>query len=337
MKVTTEEYVKNYYEILNSNYPLFIKYLDFMNTVAGYIVNMHIDLSNSYDVLASHEYECRLDRYATIELTGKILGSINNDYEKLFYSELKKGNIKFSPFKRTITSTTKKKNKIRIKIYETHTIEDVLKLVHEMLHFIHLKNYDCEISDEDFYFYSEMYAVIGDFYGIFYLLENNILTNDVNTYLKDLFIGLTAKSDTTISNGIFLFTYKSVNNIKDDLVKKYVKEKQFPEEYADLGLVLNNIKEFTFHEDSQYLFALPFSYIISKMMISDDKYKEILVNCLSKVKDNGSNSIIYELGLDKIFSNEEFLYTIITDFYSVIENAYEEKEIGYQKKIGDLW
>ncbi len=337
MRVTTDVYVKDYFDGLKSDYPLFIKYLDFINTVAGYIINMHLDLSTGYEVLESDKYQCRIDRYATIELASKILGSISKDYQDLFFQELKRGSIKFSGFKKTITSTTKKRNRIKIKIYETHTLEDVLKLVHEMLHFIHLKNSECKIDDEDFYFYSEMYAIVGDFYGAFYLLENNILKEDVLTYLKDVFISIIDKADSCICNGMFLFTYNSVGNIKDELVKKYVQAKGFPSVYEDLDFVLSSMNSFTFHEDGQYLFALPFAYVISKMMLSDDKYKDIFVNALMHTKENGSFPIIGYFGLENVLKEEESLYKIMLDFYSIIEEVYAKDNVNYQKKIGEIW
>lgn len=334
--LSLDEYVKQYLKEVKEAFPLLIKYLDYNTTVAGYIINMHIDLISDNLLSEDIEYRNKFDSYETIKLCIEILSSLSEEYKKIFIEELNKGNIVLDS-KSEYSGTYVSDDTVKIVVQQSNDISDVFKLLHEFIHSIHLKSCNNDMNCENFFVYSEMFAMAIELYTLFYLTKKNMYKEDINTYLKEYFFGLTEKADTVISNGIFLYVENINNKLDLDLVIEYVKVKGFPEEYSNIDEVLNIIDEFLYHEDSTYIFGFIFSYLIGKLMINNPEYKKKFVELLNSSGEVGSIKILEEFKLLDIFKDENLLYNVINEIYRMIYDSLSKKEVNFQKKIGELW
>lgn len=334
--LSLSEYVDLYLKEVDEAFPLLIKYLDYNITVAAYIINMHLQLISDDLLTEDIVYKAKFDYYETIRLTIEILSSLSEEYKKIFIDELNKGNIVFDS-EAEYSGTYVEDDAVKIIVQTEEDISDVFKLVHEFIHYIHLNSCDKNMNTENFYVYSEMFAMAGELYTFFYLFKKNICSEDIKSYLKEYFFGLTEKADTVISNGIFLIVQKTNKELDFDLILKYIDDKYLPVEYKNLDQILDIIDEFLYHEEATYIFGFIFSYLIAKLMINSDENKDKFVRLLNSSGTVGSIKIMEEFDLLKITKDEKLLYDITFDFYDMLSAVLSKKEIDYQKKIGELW
>lgn len=323
---------RDYCEDLNEVYPLYMKYLDVINTIAGNIMEIYIDIGQLYPVLEDQTYINEFDELETIELCLKILDSLDNSLGEQFLDYYANGTIKYK--KNIASSNTSVVNEnVVSEIISTRNIKEVFVTIHEFFHALHLNLSGLELQDEDYYFYSETIAMVSELYAMMYLFNNPIYKDDVISYCKEFFESFIYKADITLKNGMLMFAYQATEDVRVEDLNKYAEFKNFPNVYQDVKLVLKDFDNFEYHNYARYVVGLPFSLLLAKSIFDSKKDKELYLQLFKEISNIGVKDIIKRFDLECLFYDADKLFAAVNYLYDTIEDLYSNSKIDYQKKI----
>ena len=321
--------IKTYCDGVFDLYPRYNKYLSLNNKISDYILEIYYN----ENIEKKYKYVTDFDEFESIELACEIIGSISQDLKEKFIEYINDGGVHI--LDDCISGTYINNTKIESSIKKTNTIVDPITIVHEFMHYIHLEKYG-DIYYEDYYYFTEILGLVGDFYSIFYL-ENNKpeLFDDVKAYLSESICSLASFADRTLPFGMVLDIYKNKHSLSKLAFLTYMKTNKISMKFFN---VLNHYKpneHFNYHEDVRYVFALPIAYKISKDIFTKKykfyEYKEVFdkLPCINVEK------CLNILNLDSHFENDEALKLIMGEILTDFVNLYD-KEKNKVKKYGDL-
>lgn len=318
-----KESIINYCDGMFDLYPKYNKYLTLNNSIANYILEIYYnDFLNK-----ESNYQSYFDDQSSYDLAYEILNSISEELALKFKKCIEDNIIEYSD--NCSSCTYLESEKIKCRINHTHKIIDSIAMIHEFFHYIHLEKYG-EISYEEYYYYSEILGLVGDFYSTFYLINNKQeLHDDVVAYLNDDITKLAMCSDEVIPFGTLLEVYKSKHSISKLALKKYIKEHNLSKKFINVLDYYKDADHYNYHEDARYVFSFPIALIISLDLINNPtsyyRYKEVF-NLLPHIS---AEEALHNLGLNKYLEDENelsnIMNTINNTLLSIIDNDVKVK------------
>lgn len=329
-----EELIKEYSDELYSKMPIFFKYLEVINAYAGYFGQIEGHMADK--VKDIEDYKGDVDYISLVGLCNEILSSLDVGLCAKFNQRLVDGTVNLDEEEETITSMSVKAGKIDITINKTYTIEDVLGIIHEFFHSIHIEKFDNDLQNPDWYFFTEAVAMIGEIYAIMYMYNHNIMREDLISYIKKYLSTIFAQADTTLLTGLTLEIYDKEQSLSDDAVNHFIQIKQLPEEYSEIIDVLEYLDDFLFHESATYTFGFPISMIVATKMIEDENYKRKVIQILSNINDYSLESLLTILGIEDILKNEDYICLAMNYVYEVSDKLVEEQQIDIKRLLVEM-
>lgn len=320
----TEKLIKEYSDELYSSMPIFFDYLEIINLFAQYIGQIESLIGAKTENI--NEYKTSVDFLSLIELCNQILSTLDRGLCDKFNKRLADGTINLdSEEELSITAMTVVDHNIDINVKRTYTIEDVLGLIHEFFHSIHIEKYDNDMQNANWYFSAELIAMIGEFYAIMYLNQNNIFKDDLIEYLKGVLNVIFAKANDTLITGLTLEIYDKEQSISDEAVQHFIRTRGLPQEYGAIIEVLEELEDFEFHDNATYIFGFPISMLIATKMLEDDSYKRKMLYLLEHINEYSPKSLLTYLGVEGILSDEDYICSVI-NYICEVSNKMIEKE-----------
>jgi len=319
-----------YYQILKKDHPELINNINIINDEILYFIQLFYENKDKF--YKTLEYSKTYDMQMTVLEVKRILKSINPIYERKFIEYLKNKKIAYIKLFKSCTNGKK------IYIRRRNNIEDVMTLIHEFFHFIHLEKYDYDMNNKDWYIFSEMIAITFELYALLKLYENADYKNDLTKYFLLIVYNISLKVDSIISEAMMLNMYDKYGKVDTETFYKYIKEKQMPIEFiSPINDKIRKNKRFEYHYTASYIFGFPLSFYMANKMINDDKYFSKVLDVLENMNKYNYNEIMDKLELSDVLSpdNEyENLYQLmlqINDFIDIIYNKSNVKKIGAKK------
>ena len=327
-----EELIKEYSDELYLKMPVFFKYLEIINAYAGYFGQIEGYMADK--VKDIEPYDVDIDTLTLVELCSKILLTLGKDLCDKFNRRLVDGTVNFE--EDTITSMKVKNGNIDITVNKTYTIEDVLGLIHEFFHSIHIEKYNNNMHDANWYFLTEMIAMTGEIYAIMYMYKNNIMKHDLIAYIKKYMGTIFAQANITLLTGLTLEIYDKEQSLREEAIQHFIEAKELPEEYSEITEVLEYLDDFLFHESVAYTFGFPISVIIATKMIDSDEYKRKVLYLLEHINDYDIESLFIALGINDILKNEDYICSAMNYVYEVSDKLIEDEPIDIKRLIVEM-
>lgn len=327
-----EELIKEYSDELYSKMPAFFEYLEIINVYAGYFGQIEGYMESK--VKDIEPYDIEIDTLSLVDLCNKILSNLDKDLCEKFNKRLVDGTVKFKDD--AVTSMKVKNGNIDITVNKTYTIEDVLGLIHEFFHSIHIEKYDNNMQDANWYFLTEMIAMTGEIYAIMYMYKNNIMKHDLISYIKKYMDTIFAQANTTLLTGLTLEIYDKEQSLSEEAVQHFIKVKELPEEYSEITDVLEYLDDFLFHESAAYTFGFPISVILATKMIDSDEYKRKVIYLLEHINDYNIESLFISLGISEILKDEDYICSAMNYVYEISDKLIEDEPIDIKRLIVEM-
>ena len=316
--------IKDYCKELLDTYPKYEKYLSLNNVISEYVLSIYY----SDDISKEYDYKEKFTNEQSIMLSKEIINSISYKLSTIFDNYIENGSITFS--KEKISHTSILNGKIKSIINQRNTICDSITLVHEFLHCIHLEKYN-DISKEEYYFYTEIMGMIGDFYSIIYLFNNKKYIKEVQNYLIETINKLAICADEVLPFGLLLDVYIKNNDISKNLLVKYIEDNNISKDFINVLEHFNN-EEYNYHDDTRYIFAFPLAFIISSNLF-DDKLKSEYIGLFNQLPDISVDQLLNKLKIDLFFNDEDELSLVMKYIYTLFVDILSDKKV---KKIGEI-
>ena len=327
-----EQLIKEYSDELYSKMPIFYQYLEVINAYAGYFGQIEGYLEAK--VTDIEEYQLELDYLSIIEICNEILMSLDSKLCDKFNKRISDGTIDFKCD--SITSMSIVDKKINITINKTSTIEDVLGLIHEFFHSIHIEKYDNDMQNQEWYFFTEAIAMTGELYAILYMYKNNILKEDLNSYLKKYISTMFAHASNTLLTGLTLEIYDDEQSLSDVAVNHFISVKQLPEGYNEITEVIQYLDDFLFHESATYTFGFPIALLIASKMLDDEEYKIRLLSLLEHINEYDLDNLLTSLGIKNIIKNEDYMCDAMNYVYSVVNEMLDDRQLDIKSLLIEM-
>ena len=311
-------------------FPRYKRNLKLNNFISYLFVQRYLE-----NEILDFKYETRFDKCSTIELASEILESISPSLKERFIKEYKNGNIIFKKHSKNGFSSTKVDNGIKCIISQNNTIVDPITCVHEFLHFLHLEKYNNNISDEDYYYFTEILGLAGDFYSIYYLaFIKKEYINDIKSYSSNIINSIMGSAQESLFVGTVIEIYEKYHSLSEESISKFLKECETFEEGTDVLELYSCIEEINYFECVRYVYALPVALQIASDLISGnkEKYKGIF----EKFETMTPEEILEELELDEHLKNRTTLIECIDSIYGNnidIYNLIEKVNDNHEKRI----
>ena len=256
--MNTKKEIKTYCDGMFDLYPRYSKYLSLNNKISDYILAIYYNK----DISKNIEYKVTFDDYSSIQLASEILESISTDLRDKFIDCIRNKRIIFSDD--SISATYLVEDYIMSSVKRTNTISDSINLIHEFMHHIHLEKYG-NITYEEYYYFTEVLGMFGDFYSIFYIADNKKeLYSDIESYLSETICSLAGCADRTLHFGIIMEIYKSKHSLSKFAFMKYIKENDISKKFMHVLEYFKDSDHYSYHEDVRCVFAFPLAYKMAK-------------------------------------------------------------------------
>lgn len=311
-------------------FPRYKRDLALNNFISYLIVQMYLE-----NEIREYDYETVFDECSTIELASEILESISSSLKKKFIKEYKAGNIIFIDNSETSYSHTYVNGTIKCKITQNKNIMDPITCVHEFLHLLHLETYNNNISEEEYYYFTEILGLVGDLYSIYYLafIKKEYL-NDIKGFSFNIINSMMGSAQESLFVGTVIDVYNKYQSLSDENISKYLKTCDTFEEDTDILELYCCLDEINYFECVRYVYGLPIALQISSDLIAGnkEKYKGIF----DKFKTTTPEEILKELSLDKHLTDRatlvEYISTVYDNFTSIFDIKVKEDTKQYGKK-----
>ena len=335
-EITLEEYVENYNSQVYNTFPKLFRYMEYINDSAYNICWLGEQLFKEETTFDG--YENNIGVSELINQAINILGMFSKDYKKLLEEIIKNGVINFyDATDETFSYTTFKNNYADVSIDRNYNVEDLLKIIHEFFHYVHIDNFNRTPGEEDCYIYTEFFALTAEMYAMFYMYKNNIYKNDIIIYLKKYIMILYSYANKTFIQGSVMHIYDICNDFSDEAINEYIKLTNTSEEIKNVLYLLDDIDDFDYHILAPYIIGVLPAFLLAKNMI-DDKYSvERFKTCVENAKNYTEIDELFKLlNIENILQSTDEISNVIDDVYDIVKDFFEEKNINYQKKLGDL-
>lgn len=324
------EKLKNYCKELKANYPRFFKYLHQQIDIADYFMEMYF----KNNITTELNYETKFDELEQIELSKEIINSISSELLDKFNLELNKGNIIFNDDSKDFSYTNVENNEIKCHICNCDNISGPISAVHEFFHLLHLEKYLNNISDENYYYFTEIFGLVADFYSMFYLaFIKKEYVKDVKAYFSNFFSSITQMSQMTLILGTIIDIQETKGNINKESIKSYVIENKLSEDFLDIRDFFDDYDINEYVEVSRYVFALPIAFIISVDLISNSKSYLKYKTVFSDLENNNVEESMEELDLLNHLKDKKYLQSLMDTIYINFVDLMKFEEKDKIKKI----
>lgn len=336
-EITLEEYIENYNTAIFNTYPKLFYYLNYINMSATNINWLGENLFNQDMEL--EDYHIYVSSIELIDLGRMIIGSLGMDYLQKFERCLVDGTIDFyNADDDSFAYTNFHDNHFDVSIDCNYNIEDVMKLVHEFFHFIHIEQFDDKLEDENCYVYTELFALVGEVYAVLYLYKNNIYRQDVCNYLKKFVRVICYYANRSLIQGFVMHVYDTCRNFNSKSLEHYFNLTGVPEDFAILFDFLDDIDDFDFHERAIYILGFLPAYLIAQLMINDDSVIIKFKNCIEHIRDYSEIEELFAyFNIDDLIRDNNGLISLSTNLYEDFSALLTNDKIIYEKKIGEIW
>ena len=327
-----EQLIKEYSDELYSKMPIFYQYLEVINTYAEYFGQIEGLLEEKVNDI--EEYCVDLDYLSIIEICNEILMSLDKNLCDKFNKRITDGTIDFKHD--SITSMGISNKRINITINKTSTIEDILGLIHEFFHSIHIEKYDNDMQNQEWYFFTEAIAMIGELYAVMYMHENSILKDDLNKYLKKYISIMFSHANNTLLTGLTLEIYDREQSLSDDAVSHFIQFKNLPEEYNEISEVIEYLDDFVFHESATYTFGFPIALLIASKMLIDEEYKLRFLSLLAHINEYDLDNLLTSLEIKNIIKNEDYICDAMNYIYNIVNEMLNERQLDIKSLLIEM-
>ncbi len=329
-----ENSLKVYLNELYKCYPCYEKYLELNNDIALYL----LDIYDQETIPKSTEYKQELDVYTAIDLAHEIISSISEALGITFIELIKQRSIYFiSPEEQDFSCTYSLDGVSYSSVNNHDNICTVMCLVHEFFHNIHLDKYHGDMKDEEWFFYTEIFGLMGDFYSAFYLLRGKKqLRSDVKNYLCNFFESMVACSDRCLITGMIIDIYTKKKSLSTKAIKDYVKERGLSKEAENiLNLLSEEDDDYEYYKEVPYIFAFPVAFQLAANVLTNQEYKQRFVDMFDKVADIKAKEWFQVMGVFEHTKDSHTLNEVMNAYYTNMIDVYtlDNPKI---KKIGDL-
>lgn len=329
-----EEYLEDFINGLNKNYPCFIEYLNHINELSFYVNYLGENIIDS-DFIERKYLKKDLSKLESFNICLKICQTLG--YENEFINVLDNKILKFKKAtKKSFSYTKVKNNKLFMVIEIDNTVEDVIKIMHEFFHYLHISKYEDKLKSDKCYLFSETFAAIGELYAILYLYNNNIYKDDIVTYFKAYFNTLHVKANYTLINGIMLDIYNKHHSLDSETIDKYILEEEHDDWVKNIVEYNFELGNFDFFENAGYAIALiPALLVVISMQENNDNILNVK-DCIENIHDYNTMEKLYKkLNVYEFIYNQDNLVDLVSNLYHFFKGVIDNNEIEYQKKIGN--
>lgn len=321
--------LEEYYKILKKDFPKFINNINIINDEILYFIQLYYDNKDKF--VDTGSYERIYDKRKTVLEVKKILRGINPEYEEKFVNYLNNKKIAYIKIFRSCTNGKK------IYIRQRNSIEDVITIIHEFFHYIHLEKYDYNMNNSDWYTFTEMIAITFELYALLKLYEKDEYKNDIKKYFLLILYNISLKADNISSEAMMLNIFDKYGKMDTEAFYKYINKKQMPEEFMiPINDDIKKNKKFTYLFNAPYIFAFPLSFYMANRMLNDNEYLKKVINVLDNINKYNYDEIMNKLELSIVLSkddNYENLYQLMLEINNFIKKISKDdiKGIGVKK------
>ena len=331
-----EEYVNMYSTEVYNSFPNLFKYLNYILVQAGYMEDIR-EYNQQY-ILDEHSYENKIDINCLLNMCIEVLDTIDPCLKDKFILYLNNGTIEFNDDEDSISSTQNDNNNLSITIKRNYNVEDILVTIHEFFHAIHLEKYNLEFTD-DWYLITEMIAITGELYTLFYLMDKEFCTTDLEIYLNKLMGSVFMHNYVTLENGIFIDLYDKMQAINNDSLDEYIVMNNLPESYNELLTDDDesaDTAEFEYHLSATYSLAFPLSILLSRRLLLDDQYKKTYMRVLNNIYMYDIPTIFDKLGITEYLNNDDKLFELMNFINRYLTKKFTKEKVNIKDKK-ELW
>lgn len=337
-EITLEEYIEAYNSEVYNVYPIFFREMNYINILAYYF-NWIGECLFSEDVMLDKYKNSNISINDVLQIAFDIISDFGNGYKEEFEKCINDGTIEFvDADDNSYAYTAKENNHFSISVDRNYNIEDIIKLVHEFFHYLHIRKFDEGFKNEQCYLYGEMFSILGEIYAVLYLYKNNIFKDDAITYLKKEIMIIYKYANNTLIMGIVMHIYDLYNNFTDKSIDEYINFTNSPEEFVNAFDYLNDIEEFNYHELATYIIGFFPAFVLANSMIDDKSIIIRFTNCINHINEYKDKRELFNyLSIDNLLLDTISLSQLVDEMYLMFKQLYNNNEITYQKKLGELW
>ena len=331
-----EEYVEMYSSEIYNSFPNLFKYLNYILVQAGYMEDIR-EYNQKY-ILDEHNYENKIDINCLLNICIEVLDTIDTGLKNKFILYLNNGTIDFNDNEDTISATQNDNNNLSINIKRNYNIEDILATIHEFFNGIHLEKYNLEFID-DWYIITEMFAITGELYTLFYLMDKEFCTTDLEIYLNKFIESMFIHNYVTLENGLFIDLYDKMQSINKESLEQYIVMNNLPENYNEILTDDDesaDTDEFNYHESATYALAFPLSIILARRLLMDEEYKKIFMDVLRNINMYDIQTLFDKLGIKEYIENDDKLFELMNFINKYLTKKFTNKKINI-KDNKELW
>ncbi len=331
-----EEYVEMYSSEIYNSFPNLFKYLNYILVQAGYMEDIR-EYNQKY-ILDEHNYENKIDINCLLNICIEVLDTIDTGLKNKFILYLNNGTIDFNDNEDTISATQNDNNNLSINIKRNYNIEDILATIHEFFHGIHLEKYNLEFID-DWYIITEMFAITGELYTLFYLMDKEFCTTDLEIYLNKFIESMFIHNYVTLENGLFIDLYYKMQSINKESLEQYIVMNNLPENYNEILTEDDesaDTDEFNYHESATYALAFPLSIILARRLLMDEEYKKIFMDVLRNINMYDIPTLFDKLGINEYIENDDKLFELMNFINKYLTKKFTNQKINI-KDNKELW
>ncbi len=331
-----ERIFKLYYDKIGTEFPKSIEYLDFVNDVIVYMYELYNDFK--IEEILNRNIKRVLPKGEINDICIEVLKSIDPKYSRNFKKYTKENII--TPSKEAYSYADNE----GIHIFQTNNIEQILVTMHEFIHDIHRISVNEEelIDNLDAWHSSEMFAMIVEFYALFYMNKNNILADEIKkSFLSYIYFMYTKSSkvmgESLILNIIDKYGDLSIKSILNYAKNHHLSDKQIQtinkvDSYKILkstaGDKMDLTGEYRYAEDYRYIFGFPLAIYIANRMSISDSYKERFVENFANIGEIGSDKFLKKLSAYQIIEDQDCLEWVIGNVKSYTNHIINDDEFN---------
>lgn len=328
-----EMILKDYLYKLNKFCPYFIEYLELNNNIALYL----LDIYDQGILPESREYQQVINKNDSILLAHEIISSISPNLGTKFIELINNQQIYFISKEEQEFSCTYGLDGISYSSVNDHNnICTTICLIHEFFHNIHLTKYNCDMTNADWFFHTEVFGLMGDLYSIFYLLNyKKELSSEVKNYLCEFFESIIACSDKCLITGTTIDIYTKKNSLSSNSIKEYIRENNLSKGYENiLNLMSAEDDVYEYYKEVPYIFAFPVAFQLSANLLIEQEYKQLFVDMFEKVADIQPKEWFQKMKVFEHIEDSGVLHEVMNAYYTNMIDMY--KNNPKIKKIGEL-
>ena len=322
-----DKQIEEYYQILKKDMPELIDNVDIIDNIIIYLVQIYY--SNKEIFENNDSYENKISYKDAILEVKKILNDINPvllDKFIIFLNEKRLKYIKFYNIKINKSCTNGK----TIYIKKRKNIEEIISIIHEFFHYIHIERYDYDMNNHEWYALTEMIAITFELYTVFKLMDDEKYKNDAKRYILNTMHSLYHKADIISIETMCLNMYDKYHKVDDESFKNYQDAKGTPNEFIPIiNKFIKDNKKFKYSYEAPYIFGFPFAIKIANEMIKNNNYLDKTLITLININKYNFDEILDKFNIKDILNKENSyhnLYQIMISIDELIKTLGNKKE-----------